>query len=358
MSTLPTGVFANSNTPLYAALDSVGGGGSGVNIQVSTVSVQNSGFVVLTADPTVQNANASLIFQRINTQQPEILAMQNNLQSVGNSSNQISFLTQTRTGYDSFAANSMSLYGAGSVGSLPIARFIEQGISGNLSIDSPQVNISTINSVNIIGVSTINGQPVGGGGGPSGGNVFSTLFVTETANISSLLVSSINGAEFTSTSITVPSITAEIADLAKASLSTIQFNPSVGGISPNIDLGMGGFLGGVAGGLGSGVFNTALGVTALATGIAGLTMPRTIVNGNNTNINPNAFELVNGTTQLQISTLGSQTSNVLRLVQSAAPNIPGQEVFISTIVASGTTCIRSLSDPLNLANSTIVTSRI
>jgi len=315
-----------------------------------------TGAIVLSADASNPDVTAPIIFDRIASQQPTYLAMNSNATGVGSGSNQVTFMNSLRTAYDDVAANGLYLYGNGVLGNQPVARFVEQGLSGRLNIESPQVNISTLNSLNIIGVSTINGQPVGGGGG--GGNTFSTLFVTSTAFVSSLIVSSINGAEFTSTSITVPSITAEIADLAKASLSTVQFNPTVGGISPNIDLGMGGFLGGVAGGLGSGVFNTALGATALATGIAGLTMPRTIVNGNNTNINPNAFELVNGTTQLQVSTLLTASSNVLRLVSSSAANVPGREYFVSSIIAPGTTCIRSLSDPLNLANSTIVTSSL
>jgi microcystin-dependent protein len=315
-----------------------------------------TGAIVLTADATNPDVTAPIIFDRIATQQPAYLAMNSNATGVGTGSNQVTVMNSLRTAYDDVAANGLYLYGNGVLGNQPVAKFVEQGLSGRLNIISPQVNISTLNSLNIIGVSTINGQPVGSGS--SGGNVFSTLYVTSTAFVSSLIVSSINGAEFTSTAITVPTISAEVANLAKAALSTVQFNPSVGGITPNIDLGMGGFLGGVAGGLGSGVFNTALGVTALATGIAGLTMPRTIVNGNNTNINPNAFELINGTTQLQVSTLLTASSNVLRLVSSSAANVPGREYFVSSIIAPGTTCIRSLSDPLNLANSTIVTSSL
>ena len=353
MSFLPP-AFASPGQPLYVPYDNTTE--ITANIQVSTLMANKTGAIVLTADAINPDVTTPIIFDRISSQQPVYLAMNSNATGVGAGSNQVTVMNSLRTAYDDVAANGLYLYGNGVLGNQPVARFVEQGLSGRLNIESPQVNISTLNSLNIIGVSTINGQPVGGGGG--GGNTFSTLFVTSTANISSLLVSSINGAEFTSTSITVPSITAEIADLAKASLSTIQFNPSVGGITPNIDLGMGGFLGGVAGGLGSGVFNTALGVTALATGIAGLTMPRTIVNGVNTNINPSTFELVNGTTQLQVSTLGAASSNVLRLVSSSAANVPGREIFISSIIAPGTTCIRSLSDPLNLANSTIVTSSL
>lgn len=148
------------------------------------------------------------------------------------------------------------------------------------------------------------------------------------------------------------SISSIFGDFQVSLVSSLQFNPSLGGV--NVDLGMGGFLGGLLGGAGAGLFNTALGAAALGTGIAGLVMPR----GTN-QINSNVFETFNGTSQLQISTLGAATWTTQRLVSSIQPNvIPGREIFVSTLIPAGRTCIRTFSDPLNLASPSTLTSTI
>ena len=232
------------------------------------------------------------------------------------------------------------------MGQNPIAQFSEQGQSGNLNIISPQVNISTLSVPQIKDVSTINGVAFPG----SGGNVstFSTIYVSSlfanNASVSTLNVSSISDFGGSAVISTVTSQT--------ILTSTLAFAPTVGGFNPKIDLGMGGFLGGLAG-EGAGILGAALGAAALGTGIAGLAMPRTT-----NNISPTKFETINGTTQLQVSTLGSAVSSILRFVSSSSTTVPGKEIFVSTVIAPGTTCIRSMSDPLNLANSNFQTSTI
>jgi len=152
------------------------------------------------------------------------------------------------------------------------------------------------------------------------------------------------------------SISSLFGDFGVTLTSSLQFNPSLGGV--NVDLGMGGFLGGLLGGAGAGLFNTALGGAALATGIAALTMPRQN-NATSPNINSNVFETINGTSQLQISTLGTATWTTQRLVSSIQPNrVPGREIFVSTLIPAGRTCIRTFSDPLYLASPSSLTSSI
>jgi len=326
------------------------------DIQVSTLSVNDSGAIIMTADDKLLQGGAPIVFERVATETPALVAMNSNTLGIGQTSNQVTVLNSARTAYDDLAMANLTLYGSGTVGTNPIARFVEQGLSGNLSIVSPLINISTLNVLDLIGVSSINGIPPPFGGGGGGGNLstFNQMYAN-IGNFSSILVSSINGSEFTSTGINVITLSTSVLAAQQAFLSTITFNPSLGGVSvkPNIDLGMGGFLGGLAGGLGGGIFNAILGAAALTTGVMALTQSR----GTNS-INSNNYELVNATTQLQFSTLGTQTTSILRLVSSVAPNIPGLEFFQSTIISPGTNCIRSLSDPLNIANPNIATSTL
>lgn len=183
--------------------------------------------------------------------------------------------------------------------------------------------------------------------------ICSTLTATDRISTPQLFVSSINGAEFTSTSINVEvagvsslvanTVSSIGAELRTALVSTLQFNPS---FSPNLDvnLGLGSLFGNLAGAA-SGALGVLVGGAALGTGIAALSQSR------QTNyINASTFELVNGTTQLQISTLASPQTTIYRFVNSASPSTPGEEVFVSTVTGPGD-YIRSMSDPLNTVSS-------
>jgi hypothetical protein len=145
----------------------------------------------------------------------------------------------------------------------------------------------------------------------------STLFASGFLSTPDIEVSTINGAQFGNSSITVEvvgvsslvanSISSLGAEIRTALLSTVQFNPS---FSPslNVDLGIGSLFGNLAGAA-SGAIGVVVGGAALGTGIAALNQSR------QTNyINSNSYELVNGTTQLQISTLGTPFSTVYRFV--------------------------------------------
>ena len=401
MSLLPE-AYASVDTPYYAPFGTTTG--ITTNLQVSTLAVNQAGNLFLTSDPLKPGIAAGIYFQSLGgTQAATWEQMNQNTRFGGTTSNQVSILNQAKTAYGDFAVGNFSIYGSGAVNGLPIAEFTERGISGQLEIRSPQINmstllvpellsVSTINgtpwnnigsstfstifissatvnqaSISSLTVSSINGQTPGGGGGGSLISTFSTIFISSAtmreASISSLRVSSLSdysptGASFSTTSISSivsVNLSSLVSNVSLSLISTMQFQPNISGSLGGVNLGMGNFLGGIVGGLGSGVFNTALAGAALATGIVAMTNTRTTGFAPGTT---NNYQLVNTQTQLQFSTLGAATSGFFRFVNSATPQTPGLEFISSFTIPAGTIAIRSMSDPLNLANSTIVTSTI
>ncbi len=180
----------------------------------------------------------------------------------------------------------------------------------------------------------------------------STLIARNWISTPELYVSTIIGGGITVNNNTLSISTGRFSLLEASSISL--FPPDISGslFDVTIDLGLGSFLGGLVGNLGSllaaGV-GVIVGGIALGTSVAGINQPR-----NNTYINANTFETVNGTTQLQISTLGNaypNYSSILRLVSSTDGGQffgMGVERFISTVFPAGSKCIRSIGDPLNL----------
>ena len=194
--------------------------------------------------------------------------------------------------------------------------------------------------------------------------ITSTL-VTNTAYLSTLYVSSIQDYSFiVSTANVIDLITKTLssstADVPFLSASTIGFNPSLGGVNlGGIDLGLGGFLGGLTGELVSGAMTTTISGAALGTGIVSLVIPRT----NNYITYPGSlstFQSINTQTQLQFSTLGEITSTFTRFVSSIDNGTitPGFEYVVSTLIPPNSLCIRSFTDPLNPANPSTYTSTL
>jgi len=203
-------------------------------------------------------------------------------------------------------------------------------------------------------------------------STFSTLYVSSlygnNANISSINVSSINGLEFTQNAINVSTVNGTTGNFLTTILSTMQFNPSFNpGISPsfNVNLGLGDGLASLAGAFGVGVMGASVAVpltvgTALygiTAGINSMITPRTANNINNT-----TYEQINYTSQLEVSTLGTNTTTVFRTLSTIASTIvinpAGSTVssinienFVSTIIPAGTTCIRTVGDPIQLISS-------
>jgi len=271
-----------------------------------------------------QNSSFNIFYE-----QPNILQSQ-----ITMSKNGIAF-SDSQAGGTDLLISTQNVYAFGNISAPSIT--VGSGVFNDISTITLTA-FSTIHNISTVSSLVLEGQL----------GVFSTL-VGGNISTPSLTVSSINGAEFTSTSITVEvagvsslvanSISSIGAELRTALVSTLQFNPS---FSPNLDvnLGLGSLFGNLAGAAAGGI-GVLVGAAGLGTGIAALAQGR-----QTNNINSNAYELVNGTTQLQVSTLGTGFTTIYRYVSSVSDTTPGEEIFISTVNPPGL-AIRSISDPLN-----------
>ena len=337
MATVPP-AYLNDTTPLYQSLGSIPG--VSPNIQVSTMAVNKTGFISMgnagfTPGPPIRfiTSGGQSSYLREQTNKDYNLITPTNIEQVT--------LTSPPSAYADLAVGRSYVYGKlGTTGNLPVAVFDENPAAPGMTVASQNVSISSMTISSINGMNPNVGPP---------GNVFTTLFVTQAANVSTLNVSTLNllnPAPVVFSTLTSP----------QANLSTTTFSPAISGSLGGVSVNMGGVLSGVGSGLGAlgaGIFGAVVGGVALGTGMNGLTQPRT-----SGNISATTFETVNGTTQLQTSTIGSYLTTVTRLVNSANVNTPGAEIFTSTLIYPGTTCIRSMGDPLNLANSAISNSTI
>jgi len=145
-------------------------------------------------------------------------------------------------------------------------------------------------------------------------------------------------------------------NITNISVMKMEFKPTfTGNIQVTFDLGLGQAIGGLAAGLGAAVGGAAIGVgTAVGLAIQGAEQGiATMVAGRPQNfITNNTYETINFTSQLQVSTLGNAApyySSIFRTVSSVSANqVPGKEIFTSTIFYPGQICIRTVSDPINL----------
>ncbi len=224
-------------------------------------------------------------------------------------------------------------------------------ISG-LYNDIQDIELSTI-TVNDLKVSTLTAQYWISTPQLYAGNI-NTSTLTSFTYISTpeLYVSTIIGGGASINNGTLSISTGDFALVQVSSLSLLNADISGSLFDFTLDLGLGSFLGGLVGEIGgllAGGIGVIVGGIALGTSLAGSTQPR-----NNSYINTNTFETVNGTTQLQISTLGNaypNYSSIIRLVSSTDNGQffgMGVEKFVSTIFPAGSKCIRSVGDPLNL----------
>lgn len=156
-------------------------------------------------------------------------------------------------------------------------------------------------------------------------------------------------------------ISANTANFNLVTVSSIGFNaPDIGPlVDVKVDFNLGDFVQGALIGTGALLFETAVGIgigagatfIGIGNGIAALINSKDPVN-NTTYINTNNYEVMGGSTQLQVSTLGNANptySSIMRYVSSIAPNqVAGVPMFTSTLFYPGQICIRSISDPYPL----------
>lgn len=203
-------------------------------------------------------------------------------------------------------------------------------ISG-LYLDIQDINLSSINVTNMT-VSTLTAQ-----------NYISTP---------ELYVSSIIGGGL---QVNNGFLQISTGDISLLGVSSLQFKGiDLGGINFSFDLGLGNAIGGFLGGIGAIVGGVTIGLgTGVGLGIQGITNGLFSLANTRDSIylNSNVYETVNGTSQLQISTLGNAYplySSIFRSVSSVSANeVPGPEILLSTFFQPGTTCVRTVSDPLN-----------
>jgi len=203
--------------------------------------------------------------------------------------------------------------------------------------------------------------------------IASTINGTGTITMSNASFSTINASQWISTplvstsQINASSISTTFLDVSTISgfnLDTDTFSSIVGSVqfnlvstlelkanfSPNIDLGLGNVIQGLVGGASAQGLAVAFGVAGLATGATALISGR-----QSGGVNPTNFQLVNGSTQLQVSTIGASTFNIFATTNSPDPlHTPGQLVYTSTLVTAGTRCVRSVSDPVNITNTSTI----
>ena len=195
--------------------------------------------------------------------------------------------------------------------------------------------------------------------------LFSTIVININGFISTpdLEVSSINGHEFNQNSVIISTVNTDAlnaiqissltGDITLQLVSTLSFSGSLGSNSfslGGIDLGLGSALGQLTGGA-LGIMSLVTSGIALGTGVAALNQSRAT-----NNINTANYEMVNGTTQLQVSTVGEFVSSVYRFSSgNPADQEIGSEFFTSTIYAPGTTLLRSMGDPLNTVSTPLST---
>ena len=319
-----------------------GGGSSGPDILVSTVTVNSEGKITMTASgtsnaPVTAQIEFATTSDILGTYKPTNLAMEatNIINSIGVPfvSEQVAFTGRSfnpfvpQTVYRSLAIGNLLVYGTTN----PVASTIGQ----LASFEEWQVG-STDVSCRTTGFHTSN-------------IIASTIVCDNLTTTQPFFVSTINTDNLITSTMKAPFINA----------STLSYAPtySAGGV----DLGLGDFLGSAFGQFASDVYTQSIAGAALATGVVGLIVPRTT-----NNIYPpgevSSFQTVNLQTQLQYSTIGSQVSSFYRFVSSTdglnGTVTPGKEYIVSSIIAPGTVCIRSFSDPINLTNASTFTSTV
>jgi len=314
-----------------------GGGGSGPNLQVSTLQVNAEGSIIMRA----LTSTANIVFEKPGATPNTTLDVKPLVVTTANVSTNSQILAVSKTtGFplttrlDQFAVGDLLIYGTNNAITSTVGQL---GKFTQWSTTSTDIEFTT--------------------SGFHTSSIITSTMEIQTANISTLRVSSIVDYAFSVSTVATSTITADTATAPIFNASTIKFAPSLGGI----DLGLGAFAGAFAGQFASEVLTLSVAGTALATGVIGLIVPRTT---NNIYIEgqPSTFQTINVQTQLQYSTLGTATSTFTRYVSSTdglgGTVTPGREYIVSSIIAPGTTCIRSFSDPMNLANASTATSSV
>jgi hypothetical protein len=208
-------------------------------------------------------------------------------------------------------------------------------LSNAATLSTMNINVSSLNgaTINVGGIVITNSTITNGGVTINGGNITNNNTTTsgdtksKTYTVSDVVTAA--GAAIDSITDSVEAL-GGVFSAAEGAATIAQVAYGVGTIASGVQ--------------------AANGVVDLATKGASLFTTRTAntisgqgVPGQTTAV----YETVNGTTQLQFSTLNAATTTVFRTTDKTNPNQKfGNESFLSTIIPAGSLCVRSVSDPL------------
>ena len=385
MSTLPVGVYQTVGIPWWL----VDVSGSPANILASTVtinSVPNGNITLTHAVSSSTEFNAPLIFQRPPTDinAPSESLVMNTSTGVPTKPVDGEYITATKaagTVYDDIAVAGLQVYGnqttAGNSGAIAYIT----GCNGNLilaaqnSVYVSSLVVSTFTATNVVSTATagsftatvfmstpiMNANVISSLGISTGvlqagqlnilqdintpsistNTISTSQIVSKDIFTSTLTVSTLNAPNFVPSTVTTSTINSVFSDTKFSLTSTLSLFGNV-----DVNLGLGNQIAGLIGGAGGQALGVSLGGAGLITGAAALVSGRT-----SGGVNNSIFQTVNGSTQLQFSTIGSNVSSIFLTTNSANPfTTPGLEIQQSQGVPAGTYCVRSVGDPLYINN--------
>ena len=356
MSILFDGVYENPTTPWWST-----GVANPANIEASTITINAApaGNILLTSVlSSTTDLNAPLIFQRpaLDPNAPSESLVMNLSDDVPTKASNGSYITATKasgTAYDDIAVAGLQVYGDQTTSANSGAHAYITGEGGNLilapknSVYVSSLQVSSLQVVNVISTTagvansyTANlwmSTPILNTVAISSSQISTNTITAVTANISTINVSTLNAPNFAVSTVSTVSIDAKV---------TLTSTLSLTGSPTNINLGLGDVIQGLVGGAATQALGVGIGGAGLITGAAALATGRT-----SGGVNSNIFQTVNGSTQLQFSTIGSAVSSIFLTVNSPNPlTTPGLEIQQSQGVAAGTYCVRSVGDPLYINN--------
>ena len=356
MSILPNGVYTDPETPWWTLYNF----GTPANLQVSTLTVNSlpAGNILLTHNVSSGTEyNAPLIFQRppADINAPSESLVMNTSLGVPTKPVDGEYITATKaagTVYDDIAVAGLQIYGdqttAGNAGAVAYIT----GQSGNLILapqDSVYISslfVSTLTATNIVSTTATTGTSLTLTSFLSSASVTTGIISTNSISTSQIVSKDIFASTLTVSTLNAPNFTpAQVSTIVVDTQLTLTSTLTLLGVS-SVNLGLGDVIQGLIGGAASQGLGAVLGGAALATGAAALITART-----SGGVNNNVFQTVNGSTQLQFSTIGVSVSSVFLTVNSPNPlTTPGLEISTTQGVAAGTYCVRSVGDPLYITN--------
>ena len=353
----PTAAYINAVTPWWSQ-DVFG---TPANIEVSTLTVNPLPAGNILLQHTVSSGteyNAPIIFQRppADINAPSESLVMNTSLGVPTKPVDGEYITATKaagTAYDDIAVAGLQIYGdqttAGNAGAVAYIT----GQSGNLILapqDSVYISslfVSTLTATNIVSTTATTGTSLTLTSFLSSASVTTGIISTNSISTSQIVSKDIFASTLTVSTLNAPNFTpAQVSTIVVDTKLTLTSTLSLTGSPTNINLGLGDVIQGLIGGAATQALGVGIGGAGLITGAAALVTGRT-----SGGVNNNIFQTVNGSTQLQFSTIGASVSSVFLTVDSPNPfTTPGLEISTTQSVAAGTYCVRSVGDPLYITN--------